>query len=280
MNNSELVSVLIPTYNRKKLVERAINSALSQTYKNIEIIVSDNCSTDGTFEHLKEIYKNENKIKIFKNTSNIGPVNNWLNCITKSEGMYSKLLFSDDMISPNYIEETVKILKKHKDVGFVYSPVIIETDLKKRLFYKTFNSSRKVVSKKIANRFLLDLNVPVSPGAALFRKDDLKNSIKLLIPNKKQKDFSVYGAGIDLNIYFEVLIKYNFAYFSNETKAIFFGHESSFTISNNLDYFYQTVRLNYLKAQKPFLTKIVISLIINLKVTKVFNYCSPYFNKE
>jgi glycosyltransferase involved in cell wall biosynthesis len=136
MDNLDLVSILIPTYNRKKLVERAINSALKQTYKKIEIIISDNCSTDGTVEYLQELYGNNKNIKIFDNSTNKGPVRNWINCIEQSSGHYSKLLFSNDTISPNYVEETVKILKEQKDVGFVYTPVVIETNSKKRYFIK------------------------------------------------------------------------------------------------------------------------------------------------
>jgi len=101
MDNLDLVSILIPTYNRKKLVERAINSALKQTYKKIEIIISDNCSTDGTLEYLQELYGNNKNIKIFDNSTNKGSVRNWINCIEKSSGHSSKLLFSDDTISTN-----------------------------------------------------------------------------------------------------------------------------------------------------------------------------------
>ena len=81
MKKSSLVSILIPTYNRKDKVVNAINSALNQTYKNIEIIVSDNCSSDGTLEHLNKLYKNINNVKIYGNSTNLGPVINWINCI-------------------------------------------------------------------------------------------------------------------------------------------------------------------------------------------------------
>ena len=62
MNKYPLVSVLIPTYNRKELLKRAINSVLNQTYKNIEIYVTDNASTDGTFEVMQELLKNDKRI--------------------------------------------------------------------------------------------------------------------------------------------------------------------------------------------------------------------------
>ena len=179
MSNSPLVSILIPTYNRKNKVEIAINSALSQTYENIEIIVSDNCSSDGTIDYIKGLYKNVKKVKIFENPVNSGPVNNWINCVENSSGEFSKLLFSDDTISANYIEKTIQILKSDKDIGFVYTPALIENSSRKRLFYNTYSTSRKIESSKIENRFLIDFNVPVSPGAALFRRSDLLENIKI-----------------------------------------------------------------------------------------------------
>ena len=72
--------------------------------------------------------------------------------------------------------------------------------------------------------------------------------------------------------------KYKYVYFSNETKAYFFGDNTSFTISNNLDYYYQTVRFNYLEKKKLSFKIIIIKIIIKLKITKFFNYLPPYFN--
>ena len=277
MKKSSLVSILIPTYNRKDKVVNAINSALNQTYKNIEIIVSDNCSSDGTLEHLNKLYKNINNVKIYGNSTNLGPVINWINCINKSSGDFSKLLFSDDTISPNFIEETIKLLKSDSEIGFVYSPVLIENSVRKRLYYNTYNSTRKIQSKKIENRFLVDLNVPVSPGAALFRRSDLLENILTFIENPKGKNFNTYGAGTDLNIYLRLMNKYKYVYFTNKTKSFFYGDNTSFTISNNLDYYYQTVRFNYIKDGYS-IRKIIIKIIIKFKITKIFSFFSPYFN--
>jgi hypothetical protein len=113
----------------------------------------------------------------------------------------------------------------------------------------------------------------------LFRKTDLLHGIKLSIENSKEKDFSIYGAGTDLNIYFEILQKYKFTYFSNETRTFFYGHDTSLTISNNLDFYYKTVRLNFLKKRKYLLNKLYFGIIIRFKITKIFNYISPFFNK-
>ena len=218
-----------------------------------------------------------NNVKIIGNSINSGPVVNWINCIENSSGEFSKLLFSDDTISPNFIEETVKLLKSDSDIGFVYSPALIEINLRKRLYYNTYNSTRKLLSKKIENRFLIDLSVPVSPGAALFRRSDLLENILTFIENPREKDFNVYGAGTDLNIYLRLLNKYKYVYFTNKTKSFFNGDNTSFTVNNNLDYYYQTVRLNYIKGGYS-IRKIIIKIIIKFKVTKIFNFLSPYFN--
>lgn len=275
----KLVSILIPTYNRRDLVVKTIESALKQTYRNIEIIISDNCSSDGTVDYLKKLYDNYSNIKILQNETNIGPVNNWIKCINNSSGTYSKLLFSDDQIADNYIEETVNILESNNDVGFVYTQVVVVTPKRKISFYKTFQSSKKVLSNLIDERFLCGFNTPVSPGAALFRKDDLLKSIKLDIPNKRGLDFKVYGAGIDLNIYFEVLKNYNYVYYLSTSKAYFSAHDDSFTISKNLDYYYQTVRMNYLKQRKHFLKFLFLGVIIKSNLTKLIHYSSQYLNK-
>ncbi|MDZ7817324.1 MAG: glycosyltransferase family A protein [Aliarcobacter sp.] len=66
---------MIPTYNQKEYICEAINTALSQTYENIEVIVCDDNSTDNTYELIKSI-KNK-KLKIFKNCSNLGRIKNY-----------------------------------------------------------------------------------------------------------------------------------------------------------------------------------------------------------
>lgn len=74
--NEPLVSIIIPVFNRDSLVIDAIDSALNQTYKNIEIIVIDNKSLDNTWTNIQK-YKQDKCIRLFQNTINIGPVLNW-----------------------------------------------------------------------------------------------------------------------------------------------------------------------------------------------------------
>lgn len=90
-----MISVIIPTYNRGHLIERAINSVLRQTYKKIEIIVVDDCSTDGTEEVMRQ-YTNNNKIKYVKLDKNSGACKARNTGIKVASGNVIAFLDSDD----------------------------------------------------------------------------------------------------------------------------------------------------------------------------------------
>lgn len=87
---NSLVSILIPVYNRENLVGETIESAINQTYKNIEIIIVDNCSTDNTWQVLQDYAQKDNRIRIFQNPENIGLVRNWERCIDVANNRYYK----------------------------------------------------------------------------------------------------------------------------------------------------------------------------------------------
>ena len=72
MKNVE-VSVIIPTYNRKDTLKRAIDSVLNQTFQDLEIIIVDDCSTDGSLEYITELYGEVEHLIYVRNQKNMGP---------------------------------------------------------------------------------------------------------------------------------------------------------------------------------------------------------------
>ena len=102
MNKNDLISIIIPTYNRCKDLSNAITSVLNQTYKNWEIIIIDNYSTDETFKIVKQF--NDNRIFYFKlnNYGNIAISRNY--GINKSNGEIIAFLDSDDYWYKNKLE--------------------------------------------------------------------------------------------------------------------------------------------------------------------------------
>ena len=102
-----LVTIAIPTYNRADyFLKQALKSALDQTYQNIEIIVSDNCSTDNTESVVRDF--SDSKIQYFRQTTNIGANNNFNFCVQVAKGEYFLLLQDDDLIDPDFIEVCLK----------------------------------------------------------------------------------------------------------------------------------------------------------------------------
>lgn len=110
-----VVTITIPTYNQEKYISRAIESCLQQDYPNLEIIVSDDCSTDQTFA-IASSYRND-KVKVFRTPQNIGRVKNYRYALYNlADGEWVVNLDGDDQYSdPTFISGAIQQLKKYKD---------------------------------------------------------------------------------------------------------------------------------------------------------------------
>ena len=117
---SKLVSIIIPCFNQEKYITDAIMSAENQTYKDIEIVFIDDCSTDGSLEVVNELKKKYTNIVVLKNETNLGVVDSRNKAIDVAKGFYILPLDGDDTIEPIYIEKAVKVFDENPDVGFVY----------------------------------------------------------------------------------------------------------------------------------------------------------------
>lgn len=109
---SELVSVIIPTYNRERTILRAINSVLNQTYKDIEVIVVDDCSTDKTVDIIKDNFPDNHRVKLYileKNSGACVARNRGIKC---SKGKYVAFLDSDDEYCKEKIQKQIDKLEK------------------------------------------------------------------------------------------------------------------------------------------------------------------------
>ncbi len=221
---SQLVSILIPVYNREEFISQTIYSALEQTYKNIEVIVVDNCSSDNTWKIIKTFLSIDKRVKAYRNDSNIGPVKNWLRCIQKAKGVYGKILWSDDLMSPQFIEESMNAITKFNDVGFVYSAVgYIDNDGNKIGYAYHLDGSEgiKKTSSFISRALLGDSDIPVSPGCALFRLKTLKKNLIVDIPNRVNADTNILAIGNDLLLFLLTCKDYD-KYYYIQNVIIFF----------------------------------------------------------
>ncbi|EOF4702624.1 glycosyltransferase [Klebsiella oxytoca] len=140
----DLVTIYIPTHNREKLVERAVKSVLSQTYKNLEVIICDDGSADSTWECLNKLKLLDDRIRLLRNTEPRGACFSRNRCIEIAEGEYITGLDDDDEFLPDRVDVFMNFIRCH-DYDILSS----------NLFYKSNKSMIKgerfhgVISKKM-----------------------------------------------------------------------------------------------------------------------------------
>lgn len=227
-----LISVVIPVFNREDLIKECIESCLKQTYTNIEIIVMDNCSDDSSFSIANSLANKNSNIFVHKQHENVGPVLNWLDAIKKAKGEYLKILFSDDILYPSFIEETYN--KFEPNIGFVISSFDMgEVPTKTILQNDWYGIDGKISSQKYINSAISKFAFCVSPGAALFRTKDVLDVFEIEIPSPSLSNFKSHGAGPDLLIFLKIAAMYDNIYKISKALTFFRSHKNSQTIKMN-----------------------------------------------
>jgi|694.fasta_scaffold99033_2 glycosyltransferase involved in cell wall biosynthesis len=140
MNNSQkspipespLVSIAIPVFNSESTLVAAIESALAQDYRNLEILISDNASTDNTAEICRYYQQRDTRIVFYPQPENFGMHRNFLFLLEKASGEYFRWLGSDDVISTNSISSSLRVLQLSPESVACASPHFFDHELKER----------------------------------------------------------------------------------------------------------------------------------------------------
>lgn len=181
-----LVSICIPTYNGEKFLHECIDSAINQSYRNIEIIIVDDCSTDKTYDIAKAYTAKDSRIKMVRNENNLGLVDNWNRCIELSKGEWIKFLFQDDYLSSNCIAVMVSALSpgdkiitsaRRLIIEESVSPTAREYSLTKTLTFEKLGLSPQqavlIPPRRIASFAAqhIGINFIGEPTVVMFKKD-------------------------------------------------------------------------------------------------------------
>ncbi len=116
-----LVSVGLPTWNRAHLLPKALDSLLNQTYQNIEYIISDNASTDGTEKLLRDYALRDPRIHYIRQPVNIDGIRNRDIVLAPARGKYFMWVSDDDWWDLHFVETLVDVLERHPDYGVAMS---------------------------------------------------------------------------------------------------------------------------------------------------------------
>lgn len=121
-----LVTVYMPTYNRVELLQRAVQSVLNQDYKNIELIVVDDNSTDSTHEYLARIAETEQRFKYFINEKNSGACVSRNKAIFAAKGEFITGLDDDDYFLSYHISRFIELWQSNPDYIAIYSNIYVQ----------------------------------------------------------------------------------------------------------------------------------------------------------
>lgn len=176
VNNCPLVSIGLPVYNGEKYIYNSIQAVLNQTYKNLELIICDNCSNDRTPIICKEIQNSDNRIKFYRNSKNIGASHNYNMTFKLSKGKYFAWCAHDDLYHKRYIEKCLRELENDPQAVLAYAKTINIDENGIEIGYDA--TKLKVESNKASERFesLIQYGIKCNPVFGLIRRDILQET--------------------------------------------------------------------------------------------------------
>lgn len=171
MNENQLFfSILIAHYNNWDYFQDCYKSIKDQTYKNYEIVIVDDFSTDGSYEKLQDLAQNDSQILLIRNEKNQGVGFTKRKCVEVSEGQICGFLDPDDALTPDALKQSVMIRSEGSNYGVTYSKMM--------LCDKDLNSDKPFPrTKKINNQDKWFFNIDTSVAHFFtFNKDDYKKT--------------------------------------------------------------------------------------------------------
>ncbi|MBP3708236.1 MAG: glycosyltransferase family 2 protein [Clostridia bacterium] len=237
MKDNKLISVIIPSYNRKDFIDRAINSVLKQNYKDIEIIIVDDGSTDGTFEYLKDKYAKLNNFRIYRNEKNSGAGFSRKVGYNKSNGNYLIFMDDDDYYTNfEFFNHAIEVFDRYENVGLVSTSSVIEY-VKENKFEDSIMNIKGMINKAdYLSEFQQKYMKSNSTFTTIFRKSTLNKA-----------NFNDVDMVNDSTIYLRSLLAGD-AYILDEISGVYRVHSKNITFSLKVDFIIQ----NLIEKKKVF----------------------------
>lgn len=226
MKDQALISICIPTYNNELFIADTLRAILNQSYKNIEVIILDDTSTDNTVQIIKSIV--DPRITLIQNEKNLGMNGNWNKVLSLAKGDYMKLVCGDDLIFENCLELQLNEFQKpeNADLAMVGAKrKVINSNGKSSFgsFYK-LRPGKYSAHEVMKYCVLFGTNLVGEPMTVLFKSSAYRDSAL----NLESSNYM-----IDMDMYAKLLSQGNFYMLPNELGA-FRIHAGSVTGSLGL----------------------------------------------
>ncbi len=179
------VSIITPTYNRAQYIKEAIESVISQTYSDWELIVVDDGSTDQTFEILDKYTKQDKRIRYIRQ-SNSGPSAARNTALAQANGKYIAFIDDDDRWLPEKLEIQVKLMESDPKIGFCYVRFQVYKKIQNKLEKGT------LFPQFLAAKFEDLFDVFIAPSSTIFRKSCLDQVGWFSSKYNRSEDFDLW----------------------------------------------------------------------------------------
>lgn len=191
----EKIDILLATYNGEKYLKEQIDSILNQTYKNIRLIISDDCSTDKTSNILEEYKNKDDRISLYLQEKNLGIVKNIEFLLKKVESPYYMLADQDDYWLPEKAEKSLEVLKK-ENADLVFGDLEV-VDKQLQTIYSSFNDYMLLTRKinKYIDSYRLNYLYNCVTGCTVLAKNE---TIKNIVPLPKNSKYLIHDYWIGL----------------------------------------------------------------------------------
>jgi glycosyltransferase involved in cell wall biosynthesis len=203
---SPKISICILTFNSAAFIAEAVESAINQTFKDIEIVIVDNGSTDTTLDICNQLKNKDSRVSIHKNEVPLGISGGLNSCVDLAKGQYIKFLMHDDLLEPNCLEKMIRPFEQFPTVTLVgCSEQLISSDGSPLEVLEPYASTGPIPGRTVAKEILYKMsNIIGTPTSILIKRE-------------------TYGAGFkrslflfqDAEVYVRALLQGDY-YFINE----------------------------------------------------------------
>ncbi|MCX8533618.1 glycosyltransferase family 2 protein [Chryseobacterium luquanense] len=228
-------SVLVANYNNGKFFKDCYQSILAQEYKNWEVIIIDDCSTDNSVEIIKSIIGDDKRFKIYENDANYGVGVTKSKLIEFATGDLCGYLDPDDIIKPNALKSPVEVFKKNKDIVLTYSR-LAKCDENLNILNE-FKSAMQVPN---GSKVFFNFPIQIAPFVA-FRRNVYLNQTNKINPELKIAE--------DQDLYFK-MYEVGKVQFIDQTDYLYRAHSGGISQNDNKQKSYEYYARSIWEAMK------------------------------
>lgn len=215
------LSVCIPTYNNADMIRDSISSVLKQTYTDFELLVMDNCSTDGTREVVLEQAANDPRIKYFRHSINMGMAANFNSALNAARGDYVLILSADDLLLPDCLKKLSDgMLENPRAIFAACARTLVDESLRPLKIVRRANQKNLVDGETLRRECVSLGNRIGEPSAVLFKRTPASRGF--------DKTFSQF---LDLEMWF-YLLQFGAGFFLHEPLSLIRQHSQQMSKAN------------------------------------------------